>query len=126
MSFEVSNADFDQMVRDAIATLPERFRAALDVIRVEVRDRPTSQMLADVGLGEEELLLGLYHGVPLTERSVDDRPRMPDVIYLFKQDLEDACDDVAQLAAEVRITLLHELGHYFGFDEDGLDRLGYG
>jgi predicted Zn-dependent protease with MMP-like domain len=98
---------------------------ALDVVRVEVRDRPTPAMLRSVGLEEDELLLGLYEGVPLTERSVMDAPRPPDVIYLFKHDLEDACDDVATLAAEVRTTLLHELGHYFGFGEDELEELGY-
>lgn len=126
MPVDVSNAQFDQMVRTAIAALPTRFRAALDVVRVEVRDRPTAAMLASVGLTEDELLLGLYEGVPLTERSVMDTPRPPDVIYLFKNDLEDACDDVAMLAQEVQTTLLHELGHYFGFGEEGLSELGYG
>ena len=114
------------MVQRAIAGLPERFRAALDLVRVEVRDRPTSAQLASVGLDESELLLGLYEGVPLIERSVLDAPRPPDVIFLFREDLEDACDDLETLEREVRVTLLHELGHYFGFDEDELERLGYG
>ena len=126
MSIEVSSVRFDEMVRRAIAALPERFRAALETVRVEVRARPTEAMLASVGLASDELLLGLYEGVPLTERSVLDGPRPPDVIHLFKEDLEDACDDVATLSEEVRTTLLHELGHYFGFDEDGLTELGYG
>lgn len=126
MPFEVDPSTFDRMVTRAIAELPDRFQAALQVVRIEVRDRPTSGMLASVGLDEDELLLGLYEGVPLTERSVLDAPRPPDVIYLFKEDLEDASDDAAMLAEEVRTTLLHELGHYFGFDEDGLERLGYG
>ena len=126
MPVDVSSARFDRMVQDAISALPAHFRAALEVVRVEVRDRPTSAMLASVGLDEDELLLGLYEGVPLTVRSVLDGPRPPDVIYLFKQDLEDACDDVATLAIEVRTTLLHELGHYFGLDEEELGKLGYG
>ena len=126
MSIEVTDEAFDRLVRDAIAGLPGRFRAALDVVRVEVRDRPTRAELASVGLGEDELLLGLYRGVPLTQRSVSDPPRLPDVISLFKEDLEDACDDRVTLAAEVRTTLLHEVGHYFGFDEDELADLGYG
>lgn len=125
MPIEVSDEAFDAMVRDAIADLPDEFRAALEVVRVEVRDRPTAEQLASVGLSEDELLLGLYVGVPLPERSVQDAPRLPDVIALFKQDLEDACDDLQTLRREVRITLYHELGHYFGFDEDGLATLGY-
>jgi len=125
MPTEVSSAEFDRMVADAIASLPARFRSALDVVRVEVRDRPTRKELRSVGLADDELLLGLYVGVPLTERSVDGGPTLPDVIYLFREDLEDACDDAAQLAEEVRVTLLHELGHYFGLDEDGLAAVGY-
>lgn len=121
MPLEVDATTFDAMVRKAIASLPDRFREALDIVRVEVRDRPTRSQLASVGLREEELLLGLYDGIPLTERTIHDPPRPPDVIYLFKEDLEDACDDIEQLASEVRITLLHELGHYFGFDEDELE-----
>jgi predicted Zn-dependent protease with MMP-like domain len=126
MSIEVDGKTFDAMVQKAITSLPEKFREALEVVRVEVRDRPTSAQLASVGVPEEELLLGLYEGVPLTERTVNDAPRPPDVIFLFREDLEDACDEVGQLEREVRITLLHELGHYFGFGEEELDQLGYG
>ena len=122
---ETTETKFNAMVARAIAELPPQFRTALQVVRVEVRARPTPQQLASVGLAEDELLLGLYDGVPLTERTIGDPPLPPDVIYLFREDLEDACDDEAQLAQEVRITLRHELGHYFGFDEDELDRLGY-
>lgn len=125
MPIEVEPARFHEMVERAMAGLPPEFRKALDVVRIEVRDRPTGSQLSSVGLDEEELLLGLYEGVPLTERSVNDGPTLPDVIFLFREDLEDACDDEEMLVEEVRVTLLHELGHYFGFDEDDLARLGY-
>lgn len=126
MPIDIDLHSFDAMVQRAIASLPQKFRTALEMVRVEVRDRPTRSQLARAGLDEEELLLGLYEGVSLIERSVNDAPRPPDVIFLFREDLEDACDDVEQLEREVRVTLLHELGHYFGFDEEELDRLGYG
>ena len=126
MPIRVSPRELDQMVAEAIADLPADFRAALDVVPVRVFDRPTSGQLRSLGLEEDELLLGLYEGVPLTERSVNDGPRVPDQISLFREDLEDACDSIEQLKEEVRITLFHELGHYFGFDEDQLDNLGYG
>ncbi len=126
MPIRVTSEQLDQMVTRAIARLPEQFRSALEVVPVRVRARPTSEQLRSLGLDETELLLGLYEGVPLTERSVNDSPRMPDQITLFAEDLEDACDSFEQLEDEVRVTLFHELGHYFGFDEEDLDNLGYG
>lgn len=126
MPYQVPREEFDRLMKLAAATLPEQFRQALDVVRVEIRDRPTRRQLKSVGLEEDELLLGLYEGIPLTERSVNDGPVLPDVIYLFQHDIEDVSDNAEQLQEEVRITLLHELGHYFGLDEDELDELGFG
>ncbi|HQY87260.1 MAG TPA: metallopeptidase family protein [Tepidisphaeraceae bacterium] len=126
MPIEINRADFDAFVQQAIARLPEQFRTALDVVRIEVLDRPSSGQLKSLGLEEDELLLGLYEGIPLIERTSTDSGRMPDVIYLFREDLEDACDDLKQLVDEIRITLFHELGHYFGYDEEELERMGYG
>ena len=114
------------MVQEAITQLPADFRAALEVVPIRVCDRPTLEQLKSVELDEEDLLLGLYEGVPLTLRSVNDGPRVPDQISLFREDLEDACDVPQELREQVRITLFHELGHYFGFDEEQLDKLGYG
>jgi predicted Zn-dependent protease with MMP-like domain len=125
MSCEVTRTEFDAMVQDAIASLPERFRVALEVVRVEVRDRPSLGQLKSVDLDESDLLLGLYEGTPLTERSVTGGSELPDVIYLFREDHEDATDSPEQMREEVRVTLLHELGHYFGFDEEELERLGF-
>lgn len=126
MSIRVTGEQLDEMVRQAILQLPEDFRSALDVVPIKVCDRPTPGQLASVELGEEDLLLGLYEGIPLTQRSVNDGPRVPDRITLFWEDLEDACDSLDELREQVRITLFHELGHYFGFDEEELDKLGYG
>jgi predicted Zn-dependent protease with MMP-like domain len=126
MGFEVTDDEFTELVARAARSLPDEFRHALDVVRVELRERPTRAQLRSVGLSEDELLLGLYEGTPLTERSVYDDARLPDVIYLFRHDLEDACDTRDQFEQEVRVTLLHELGHYFGLDEDELDTLGFG
>lgn len=126
MPMRVNSELLDEMVRRAIDRLPLQFRSALDVVPIRIFDRPTRSQLQSLGLDESELLLGLYEGVPLTLRSVNDGPRVPDQISLFREDLEDACDTMEQLEEEVRITLFHELGHYFGFDEDQLDALGCG
>ncbi len=126
MAHHVSKAEFARLVEKALADLPEEFARALDEVAMEIRDRPTREELADVGLGEDELLLGLYIGVPLTERSVSDSGRLPDKILIFKEDCEIACDSEGELVREVRITVLHELGHYFGLDEDELGEVGFG
>jgi predicted Zn-dependent protease with MMP-like domain len=126
MPYHVSKARFAELVERALAELPEPFAAHLDEVPVEVRQRPTRKQLQSVGLGEDDLLLGLYQGRPLTERSVMDSGNLPDVIYVFQEDVETVSDTEADLIEEVRKTVLHELGHHYGMDEDDLDELGYG
>ena len=122
----VSKADFERLVKRALAELPAQFARFIEQVPVEIRTRPTRRQLRELGMEEDELLLGLYVGRPLTERSVDDGPGMPDVIYLFQEDCELASDSEADLIREVRTTVLHEIGHHFGMDEDDLDAIGYG
>ena len=122
----VSDREFDDLVTAAIDRLPERYRAVLmEDVPVQVARRPTGGQLESLGMEPDHLLLGLYEGVPLPERHVE-APGMPDRIWLFREDIEDASRDRADLVEQVRVTLLHELGHYFGLDEDDLDELGYG
>jgi len=126
MSYHVSKAEFAALIQEAIAELPPKFAAALDEVSIELKDRPTRRQLRSVGLKDDELLMGLYTGRPLTVRSVEDGPRLPDSIQIFQEDCEIACDSREQLLKEVRITVLHELGHHFGMNENDLDALGYG
>jgi predicted Zn-dependent protease with MMP-like domain len=126
MPHHVTKAEFAKLVERAMAELPAPFAEYLEEIAVEIRDRPSRKQLAEVGLKDDELLLGLYHGRPRTERSVLDGPLMPDVIYIFQEDVELVSDGEQQLVDEVRTTVLHEIGHHFGMDEDDLDELGYG
>ncbi|HEX8915133.1 MAG TPA: metallopeptidase family protein [Humisphaera sp.] len=126
MAYHVGKAKFAALVERALAELPEPFATTLEEVRVEIRDRPTRKELKSVGLDDDELLLGLYVGIPRTERSVEQSGRMPDVIYIFQEDVELVSDSEADLVREVRVTVLHEIGHHFGLDEDDLDRLGYG
>ena len=125
VAYHVSKQEFAELVERAIATLPEQFRAHLETCRLEIRKRPTVKELRELGLEDDELLLGLYVGNPLTERSIVDSGGLPDVIYVFQEDCELASDSADQLLEEVRVTVLHELGHHFGMDEDDLQRLGY-
>jgi predicted Zn-dependent protease with MMP-like domain len=126
MPYEVSKAEFAQLVERALAELPEKFARYLEEISIEIRDRPTRKELKSLGLGPDDLLLGLYSGRPRTERSVLDEMPAPDVIFIFKDDVEQVSDSAEDLVREVRTTILHEIGHHFGLSEDDLDELGYG
>ena len=126
MPHHVTKAQFAKLVERALAELPAPFDQYLEEVAVEIRDRPTRKQLAELGLKDDELLLGLYHGRPRTERSVLDGPAMPDVIFIFQEDVELVSDSEQQLVDEVRTTVLHEIGHHFGMGEDDLDELGYG
>lgn len=126
MPHHVSKADFAKLVEEALSDLPSEFAAHLEEIPIEIRDRPSRKQLASVGLNKDELLLGLYSGIALPDRSVEIGVRLPDVIYLFQEDIEQISESAEHLKQEVRTTVLHEIGHHFGLDEDDLDRLGYG
>ena len=126
MAYRVSKSDFADLVEEALAELPPQFAQHLEEVAIEIRDRPSVAQLKSVGLGKRDLLLGLYHGRPRTERSVLDGAAMPDVIFLFQDDIEQVSDSEQDLITEVRTTVLHEIGHHFGMTEDDLDDLGYG
>ena len=126
MAYHVSKQRFAQLVERAIAQIPSPFVEHLEEVSVEIRGRPSRRQLRDAGLEEDELLLGLYVGRPMTERRVEDSGTLPDLIYVFQEDVELASDSEADLVDQVRITVLHEIGHHFGLGEVDLDELGYG
>jgi predicted Zn-dependent protease with MMP-like domain len=115
---------FDRLVDRAVASIPQPFRGALDGVAIVIADEPTPGQLRENGLGRDETLYGLYEGVPLNEYGGDWVP-VPTRILLFRLPLEDDFPDPDDLADEVRITLLHELAHHLGIeDEDRLRELG--
>ncbi len=126
MPYHVSKARFAELVQQAIAELPDPFSGFMEEVRVEIQDRPSPKLLRELDMEEDELLLGLYHGRSLLERSVEDSGRLPDMITIFQDDVEEVSDTEHDLLREVRTTVLHEIGHFFGMDEDDLDELGYG
>jgi predicted Zn-dependent protease with MMP-like domain len=105
---------FEEHVRRAVASLPPELQAALRNLELTVEDEHP----------DDPDLFGLYEGVPLPERG-DWAGELPDRIRIFRLPLVETFDDPAELEAEIRITVLHELAHYFGLDEDRLDELGY-
>jgi predicted Zn-dependent protease with MMP-like domain len=125
MPFKVSKADFAALVETALEELPEQFATHLEEMSVEILDRPTPQLLQRARVKPGDLLLGLYVGRAITHRSVEDSGVMPDVIYIFQEPIQTVCHDANSLIRQVRITVLHEIGHHFGLDEEDLERLGY-
>lgn len=125
MSCKLSKGLFNDVILRALEELPPDFAQATETLRIEVRDRPSRRMLSDAGVESGHTLLGLYQGRPATRRSVEDSAVLPDVIYLFQRELEEISGSEEQLQDEIRRTLLHEIGHHFGLDEDDLERLGY-
>jgi predicted Zn-dependent protease with MMP-like domain len=105
---------FDDHVRRALDSLPAEFAAALRNVAVVIHDENA----------DDPDLFGLYEGVPLPERG-DDAGSLPDTITIYRRPLEDDFPNPQELQHEIRITVLHEIGHYFGLDEERLAELGY-
>jgi predicted Zn-dependent protease with MMP-like domain len=126
MPFHVSQERFDAVVREALDSLPPQIAAHVADIPVIIQHRPTPRQLEEAGLEPDELLLGLYVGQALTERSVSDPAALPPQIFIFKEDCELVSESEDQLRSEIRTTVLHEIGHHFGLDEDDLEELGFG
>jgi predicted Zn-dependent protease with MMP-like domain len=106
---------FEEHVRAALDSLPPELARALENIAVVVEDEHP----------EDPDVFGLYHGVPLPERGSSYAGQLPDKISIYRLPLEDEFEDPAELEREIRVTVLHELAHYFGLDEDRIADLGY-
>jgi predicted Zn-dependent protease with MMP-like domain len=112
-------------MEEALRDLPDEFAHFLEEVPIEVRDDPSPHQLQIAHIPPNGLLLGLYQGRPRTRRSVEDSGAMPDVIFIFQNPIEQVCNTLQDVTRQVRITLLHEIGHHFGLDEDDLEKLGY-
>lgn len=110
------------MVEEALMALPEAFAERIDNVAVVIRDEPSAEDLDEAGLGAGEELFGLYVGVPLTDRS-EYHMVLPDRILIFQGPHERHFDE-SGLVEEVRRTVVHEIAHYFGIDDDRLEALG--
>ncbi len=124
-AMHLSDRNFDEVIEVAIDELPEQFLEHLDEVLIDVMDLPDKQMQQEVE-STKHGLLGLYRGIPLPDRSVNQIVEMPARIILFKKNIERICQDRDEMIEQIRITLLHEIGHHFGFDEEDLEELGYG
>ena len=119
----MKRAEFLALVNDAMAMIPDRFRDAMKNIAVVVEDEPSARALADVGLEPPDTLLGLYEGIPLTERQWAHGNVLPDKITLFQLPIEDASSDSEDVMIAIAETLIHEVGHYFGLSEEEIEEI---
>ncbi len=117
---------FEWLVARAVDSLPEEFRTKLENIDVVVEDWPTFGQLADVGLKDDETLLGLYEGVPLTRRSSHYGLVPPDKITIFRRPIEAKCRYVDQITAEIQRVVRHEIAHHFGIGDARLEQIERG
>lgn len=115
----MTRARFEQLVEEALARLPARYRKLLENIVIIVEDYPGRRRPAE---GDEDLLLGEFVGTPRTEKSLFETG-FPDQVFLYQKNIEALCESDEEVREQVRLTVLHELGHYFGLDEDELEHL---
>jgi predicted Zn-dependent protease with MMP-like domain len=116
----MSREEFEKVVAKALDGLPEEIAVHLANIAIVVEDEPTDEELIDAGLDPEtETLFGLYQGVALTERGYAD-PLLPDRIVIYRRPLLEGCETRVELIREIKDTVVHEIGHFFGLDEEDL------
>lgn len=120
---------YDQLRKEVsrvVDRLPRRFREQLRNVEFVVEEQPSRALLRSEGLDPRcDTLYGIYQGVPLPERSALDPPLLPDKITIFAEPLLQDFPDPDELREEIRLTVLHEIAHYFGMDEDEVEKLGY-
>jgi len=122
---KLSRRAFEALVARALDALPPLVQERMENIDVVIEDWPTDEQYERLGLAPDEVLFGLYEGTPLLERGITATPLLPDKITIFKGPLEQLCDTAEQVAEEIRRTVVHEVAHHFGIDEDRLRELGY-
>ena len=111
--------DFVKVAEETLESLPEEFRSRIQNVAILVEDHPPNQSPPKRGQ-HRRLLLGIFHGVPATKRSVFSLPTGPDHIVLYQKNIEAVCSSEAEVRHQIRQTLIHELGHYFGMTEEQL------
>ena len=117
--------EFEELVLDAVAELPEELLSHLDNVAILVEQWPSAEQMAEHGLESRDELMGLYEGIPLTDRAGYNLV-LPDKITIFQGPLEAMCSTREEIAAEVQLTVAHEIAHHFGLDDERLEELGLG
>ncbi|HEX6323678.1 MAG TPA: metallopeptidase family protein [Vicinamibacterales bacterium] len=119
----MTREDFEQYVKEAVATIPPRFRQAVKNLAIVVEDEPSAELLDEMEIEPPDSLFGLYQGTPLTDRTWGYGNTLPDRITLYQFPIEDASENEDDLVVCIGETLIHELGHYFGLSEEEIEEI---
>lgn len=114
---------FERLVEKALSGLPPEFASRLENIAVCIEDEPSPEQLEYAGMGPGETLFGLYEGIPLTERTSDYNLVTPDRITIFQKPIEAVCSSEKEVADEIRLTVMHEIAHFFGISDEKMDEI---
>ena len=114
---------FEELVEKAYERIPEEYRDKIDNVVITVEDYPTPEDLKKLEIRGKGLLLGLYRGTPLPQRSIWQGTRTPDEIVLFQKDIEKVCRNDKEIEERVDEVLKHEIAHYFGLSDDKIYEL---
>ena len=115
----MTREEFINVAEETLDSLPEEFRRRMQNIAILVKDYPPKHSRSQPGQ-QRQLLLGIFHGVPVTKKSVFDLSAGPAHIVFYQKNVEAVCSNEAEVRHQIRLTLIHELGHYFGMTEEEL------
>ena len=119
----LTRREFEEAVVSALKKLPKFFKEKMENVDVVVEDRGSRDLLSDMGLRSPSELLGLYQGVPLDRRGFYYGNVLPDKITLFQIPIESICETKEEVKEKIREVVIHEVGHYFGLDDERLEEL---
>ena len=122
----MTHTEFEVLVERALRTLPRRFKEKIANVAIVVEDWADEETLRDLGIEPPDTLYGLYRGIDLTRRDTSYGNVLPDTIHIYQGPVEEDCADPEEMAELVRDTVIHEIGHYFGLDDDTMEEIERG
>jgi predicted Zn-dependent protease with MMP-like domain len=122
----VTHSEFEALVERALRTLPRLFKEKITNVAVVVEDWADDETLRELGIEPPDTLYGLYRGTDLTRRDSSYGNVLPDTIHIYQGPIEEDCEDAEEMAELVRDTVIHEIGHYFGLDDDTMEGIEQG
>ena len=122
----MTHSEFEALVERALRTLPRRFKEKIANVAIVVEDWADDATLRELDIEPPDTLYGLYRGIDLTHRDTSYGNVLPDTIHIYQGPIEEDCADAAEMAELVRDTVIHEIGHYFGLDDDTMEGIEQG
>ncbi|MGH9023732.1 MAG: metallopeptidase family protein [Acidimicrobiia bacterium] len=122
----MTHNEFEALVERALRTLPRRFKEKIANVAIVVEDWADDETLRELDIEPPDTLYGLYRGIDLTHRDTSYGNVLPDTIHIYQGPIEEDCADATEMAELVRDTVIHEIGHYFGLDDDTMEGIEQG